>query len=808
MSSRFAAWKNGEYASLLSSVSPVTYSDSRDPLSVAKSLAAAGEYGKAVAALAPSPRIETDNKSTEVLQSKHPKGPPVATQTVPPKPLVISEDVIKKMIHTFPSGSSPGPMGLRGEHLRASIKPHLQVNLLETLAKFVNVLIAGEINPVLAPFLAGASLSALEKKDGGIRPLACGNLLRRLASKCICCVTKDRFREHLSPHQVGVAVPGGAEIIIHEAREIYKRFDEDETYSKFGYLKVDFRNAFNEVSRQAIYDELVIHFPEIVPYFSWCYANPSILFFGDFKVSSESGVQQGDPLGPFFFSLALRKLILSIQEVHPALMLNRWYLDDGNIAAKFSKLSKILNHIDKFGPPLGFHLNRSKCQVYGFRSSPPPLLFPKVELGLSDFDTLGAPIGSSNHCLTFVCSKLQKVYEIFKSLVKLNDSQIAFTLLRNCCSFGKIVYFLRTIPPNLIEPACIEFDKQVLLCLEDILSCSLDKPGLSQARLPTSKGGIGLRSAFQHATACYIASASSAKKASPLAISIVDSVYEAYNLLVQEPISPVNEPRSQKILSKKIDSLNLTSLLTSASESSKARLRSILGPHATAWLNVIPSSNLGLKFNNSQYQTTMKLFLGLPVYPKDSKCCCQAPLDKLGAHSLVCKKKGDIIVRHNAVRDVIHDFAKDAGLSVEKEKAGLLGDYGDKRRPADVLIYNFSQNSDYCLDMAVTSPLQAKYVSDAAKTDAHAASHYYQFKISKYAREVEAANMTFKPIVFESYGRIAPESIETLVRIASIRADRYSSPRSESIHQFFQKISVALQIRNANMVLKRDSILG
>jgi hypothetical protein len=317
-----------------------------------------------------------------------------------PKQLVIPPEIVKKMVFTFPTGSSPGPMGLRAEHLRLGFRFHLQTNLLETLTRLVNLLITGKVLNSISPFLAGATLSALEKKGGGVRPLACGNLLRRLTSKCICNVTKDRFKAHLSPHQVGVAVPGGAEIIVHEARNLAQRFS-DPSFSEYGFLKVDFRNAFNEVNRQVIYDELVEYFPEIVPYFSWCYANPSTLFYGDFKLSSESGVQQGDPLGPFLFSLALRKLILKISEVHqPHLVLNRWYLDDGNIAGKFSILSNVLEQIDEHGPPLGLLLNRSKCQVYGFKTAPPPPLFPKLEeLGQSNFDTLGSPSSLFKICI-------------------------------------------------------------------------------------------------------------------------------------------------------------------------------------------------------------------------------------------------------------------------------------------------------------------------------------------------------------------------------------------------------------------------
>jgi hypothetical protein len=493
---------------------------------------------------------------------------------------------------------------------------------------------------------------------------------------------------------------------------------------------------------------------------------------------------------------------------------NRWYLDDGNIGSDFKSLSNILNLIDQLGPKLGLHLNRSKCQIYGFQKSPPESLFPQVEIGKSsDFDTLGAPIGSPDHCSNFVSEKLLQTYNVLELLPKLNDAQIAFTLLRTCCSFGKVVYFLRTIPSNLIETICKEFDKKIKLCFENVLSFSPDTRGSIQASLPLSKGGTGLRSAFAHAPACYIASLSSArtfaKTKSNLTLKISTSIYDSFNKLVENPLTSDHKELSQRELSSQIDSLALKNLLSSSPEIDRARLYSILGPNANAWLSVIPSAKLGLSFSTRQFQNSMKLYLGLQVYPKDSACRqCQKPCDKYGIHSLICKNTGDMIAKHNSIRDVIYLFCKDAGLNVVKEKSGLLGDnYKDKRRPADVFISNFSLNSDYCLDIAITSPLQNKYVTKASNTEGYAATSYYSKKMSLYAKAVEAEDMTFQPIVFESYGRIAPESLPTLLKIAAIRADRSSSTRSQASRHLFQKISVALQIRNANMVHKRDSFV-
>ena len=48
---------------------------------------------------------------------------------------------------------------------------------------------------LFAPFLAGASLTALDKTKSGVfdvRPIAAGEILRRVVAKCLCATQKER----------------------------------------------------------------------------------------------------------------------------------------------------------------------------------------------------------------------------------------------------------------------------------------------------------------------------------------------------------------------------------------------------------------------------------------------------------------------------------------------------------------------------------------------------------------------------------------------------------------------------------------
>ena len=89
-------------------------------------------------------------------------------------------------VKSFHKGSAAGPSGLRPEHLLITVKsapPNRSERTLTQLTRAVNVMASGKVPPQVSPFLCGARLHAAIKKDGGLRPIAVGNMLRRLVSK-------------------------------------------------------------------------------------------------------------------------------------------------------------------------------------------------------------------------------------------------------------------------------------------------------------------------------------------------------------------------------------------------------------------------------------------------------------------------------------------------------------------------------------------------------------------------------------------------------------------------------------------------
>ena len=88
---------------------------------------------------------------------------------------------------SFPNGSAADPDNTVPqvfEDLVSKSNGSAGLNFLKSLSKLTNLIGDGKIPEPLRPFFFCAKLIALIKIDGGLRPIAIGNTLRRIASKC------------------------------------------------------------------------------------------------------------------------------------------------------------------------------------------------------------------------------------------------------------------------------------------------------------------------------------------------------------------------------------------------------------------------------------------------------------------------------------------------------------------------------------------------------------------------------------------------------------------------------------------------
>src|SRR6185437_1243283 len=122
---------------------------------------------------------------------------------------------LMSVLNSFARDVGSDSTNFRVQHLIDATRANLPRPLLFTLKRVINLLLSGEAHPFVRPYLAGAKLTALAKGDSDIRPIAAGNVFRRITAKCVCKLNQVRFRAALGKQQAGVACRAGAESIIH-----------------------------------------------------------------------------------------------------------------------------------------------------------------------------------------------------------------------------------------------------------------------------------------------------------------------------------------------------------------------------------------------------------------------------------------------------------------------------------------------------------------------------------------------------------------------------------------------------------------
>ena len=170
----------------------------------------------------------------------------------------ISPGDVRKSLRTFPLGSSGGSDGLTLQHPIDLLAGDSDSRLLNALTDLINLMLAGKFDSEINTIIYGARLIALSKKDGEVRPIAVGYVLRRLTAKCANSHVIEDGSKILQPRQVGVGVACGAEAAIHATRRYISQLP-----SGHAFIKLDFANAFNTLRRDLLLDTVARNTPEL-----------------------------------------------------------------------------------------------------------------------------------------------------------------------------------------------------------------------------------------------------------------------------------------------------------------------------------------------------------------------------------------------------------------------------------------------------------------------------------------------------------------------------------------------------------------
>jgi ubiquitin carboxyl-terminal hydrolase 44/49 len=586
-------------------------------------------------------------------------------------------------------------------------------------------------------------------------------------------------------------------------------------------LKVDFKNAFNMIDRSAFLMEVKEHIPELYAWIVFSYQAPALLLFGTVALESQTGVQQGDPLGPLHFAQVMHKIVRQIAVQVPGLLINLWYLDDGTLIGTFADVLAAFNIIERMGPSMGAHLQHTKSELWWPSRGSNIDCFPPgvVRVNNAGVELLGSPIGTAASMTDYVMRKLKKLDVIDEMVCKMDDAQIELAINRSCLGSGKLTHMLRTCPPEMIAPAIASFD----LRLRNILTHIVRTPFITDnqwkhANLPVRSGGLGITSVSDIADPAYYGSTvlthelvtrilgpNFPSNPAPTRITAVAARLAADTGTATPVLADmIGHKKVQKLYMSLKETKSLENLLKSVDTRTATIIRHDANKQAGAWITMPPIRALGQRIDNLAFRTQIRRWLGIPMETMERRCTkCPMTMDIHCDHAMVCAMGNERTLRHDAIKDILAQLGGDTGHVTTSEELGLLPNHPGLK-PGDVAIRGIHFDCPVsAYDVTVTSVLQSNNNHKAAVDACYRSKEGHDTKIFKWADLCREANVRFMPLAFDSIGGATPQVHSVIKAWSELAANRKRVDAKSIRASVYRKISAAILKFNSRAVLER-----
>ncbi len=758
--------------------------------------------GKVVAALRLLDDIESSGvlnltkETLTTLQTKHPNGQECHEEYLLEGPIdkvegyifeKIDGSLIKKLACQLKGAAGPSTLdadGWRRILTSASFGSH-SLNLCDAIAKMSRKLCHkpelwqdGSLEPLLS-----SRLIPLDKNPG-VRPIAIGEVLRRLIGKSVVTVLKPNVLASVGDLQLCGGQKSGCEAAVHAMGILFKEENCD------GVLLVDADNAFNRINRRVMIHNINIICPQISTYIGNTYSSNSRLFLsGGFEISSSEGTAQGDPVAMPLYALALVPLL---ENINSSDVNQVAYADDLTAAGKLKSLLKWWTMLQNVGPYLGYFPKGSKSWlvVKPDKYELAKIIFKDTNIKITKDGKrhLGAVVGTE----TFKSEYVKKfVQDWVKQLKVLSEIAKAYPQSAYCAFTAgfahKFNYVNRTIP-NI---------KEELQPLENIIRHHFI-PALCEGRtcndherqllsLPVKMGGLGIINVTEM---CDLEFQQSIK----VTQNLVRNIANQNEVIITSTETSI--PNTESKLSFNKRKLELLKLNSSPMELRAIEIASAHG--ASAWLSSLPVKSEEFSLTKREFFDAIYLRYNWEMKNLPSDCVCGSKFSV--DHSLQCKVGGFIHMRHNELVNITANLSAIVCKDVEKEPILQKRFDHDSELRADVTLRGFWQRQQKAfLDVRVFSPSARSYQNQNL---ASVMKQMEKEKKRKYVNRIlDQENGTFTPLVFSANGGMSTETKRFYARLSELLCEKNKSSFSETYFYVKRKISFSL-IRSAVVCLR------
>jgi hypothetical protein len=711
----------------------------------------------------------------------------------------LPEDRILATLHSSDSTTAPGISGWRVSFLQKIM--HLTPNGGKLIASMINKFYKGLLSTDVSSFLESGQFTVTSKSpnsspEAGFRPIGCEEVLERLCSKVVTRLELPLIAKAPHGSQYGIRTPGGSQSAISTLRLLR------EANPSWYVISFDSANAFHKMPREHVYQQLQSMFTnDEAKHHIWFLRRfLSGPVFGSTnglaKTKIVDGFMQGPATSPTFFAVGLDSVLRAVSDSlgsNGAVIAN---VDDTHLIGTIDALCSAINVYCEKTTALSIPPNMAKtkvlCALSPATSDDEIRLLSAVPLpsnaSLLTISTtvkiLGSYIGIPDEECAMAIAHFD--WSVFDRLRLVKDYQIRFQLLQqSICLFGD--YLTRTLPPVVSEPIASKFDGLVT----SIFAGCLNYPDVSHLTksewlaLPTSYGGLGLRSLKDSRYADFLANLLSSWDTSkkrlqppvsnslvnwfrtdhdpdPSGTSLCAQIQHALNmvnhdLLISKSLllgniqNPAPSPfpkllkdivdyspplKLQHYFTKARTSFIYDRLFTAAGVEEKAHILSRTRPHAADFLQAPATSHT--KQSNPEFSVSLCLYLyedlqrvlGLQPGKKYMCPCLQSTFIPTArkqfslSHAVNCCHDGSLIKRHNSVLYAMIRCAEVVGVTLTPEV---------RVSPANSLRFDAvgqgllpNQSSNVLIECSIVNPIKSDYVNTASKNPF--------MRVRKYAR--------------------------------------------------------------------------
>ena len=731
-------------------------------------------------------------------------------------------------------GTAGGPCGTTFLHLRTLLKEH--DTLTENLTEALNLIATNRLN-IIARRLVNASRCVPIPKDepGEVRPIAVGSAYLRLAQAVALAPLSQSLNDYFMPHQYGIGVKGGAELMIHAIRSHL------ELNPNHVAISCDARNAFNSVSRHAMWSTIDQHFPTLSHILRFSYGIPTQVIFAEpnslpTTIDSTVGSRQGCVFGSLSYCLALHPLLLQLASEYPDLLIIS-YVDDLHILGDPTRVAQAFQRYSNlYSEILQGELRPDKSHCYSPRLTQSELasihdLYPTVPVSNEGYEVLGAPVGGKGFVKSYVETKITKICDAIDLLGCASLNQAKFIILQKSLSH-KITHLQRTLntgdPSSALFRLGRSYDLKMRALIQSLLPkhpkrVFLDDVGWELATLPLSLGGLGVQS-FQHtADVALLASYTTVSRTIPRLFSHLTTAFPdlsspappptasamaawcAYQRLngfdsrvvarlrpAQPParsFRPQSAPPSDtRTLQHKLSepyhetrhaNLPFHDLVTDTDFRHRAQNLSNQGD--VYGFAAMPHSD-ELTINNRLYGISICRRLLLPIYCtcEALRCThnrCKVKPDEWGDHCVACPKSGQTVRSREWHDKAYYDLylcLKTAGFNVKSDKNNSLHNalQSDSQKRPDILLLNPNPaRGDSHIDYTTVSSTRRSIVRKAASTQGTANDAGCNTKVRSWHELCAAQGDTEVPVSCEDGGLLSEEGVRLYETAAKAAGD-------------------------------------